>query len=334
MKTENRFVGFDTLKRAVSMVQVLERYGLMERLRRSGDNLSGPCPIHDGHNPSQFRVSMSRNCWICFGDCHRGGSIVDFVSGKEGVSVREAGLLIQDWFEVKLNGKGVVAGDRRNGSGVELPCTHVRTLQPATSNEPMRWTLSGLDSKHPYLATRGLTPETVAAFGIGYCRHGWLAGRIAIPIHNAVGELIAYAGRWVGQPSESEPRYQLPKGFRKSLELFNLHRIREADARLPLVIVEGFFGCMSVWQAGHRRVVSVMGSMLSQAQEQLIVRTVGPGGRVLLLFDEDEAGRKGRAEAFERLDQLLDVRVVSPGGEGSQPDNLPPEQLLGLLQWS
>jgi len=161
-----------------------------------------------------------------------------------------------------------------------------------------------------------------------------MAGRIAIPIHNAVGELIAYAGRLVGQPSESEPRYQLPKGFRKSLELFNLHRAKAADARLPLVVVEGFFGCMSVWQAGHRRVVSLMGSMLSQAQEQLIVRTVGPGGRVLLLFDEDEAGRKGQAEAFERLDQLLDARVVSPGGEGSQPDNLPAEQLLELLQWA
>jgi len=77
------FVGFDALKQAVSMVQVLDRYSLTGRLHRSGDNLSGPCPIHADHNKTQFRVSMSKNCWICFGDCTCGGSIIDFVSRME-----------------------------------------------------------------------------------------------------------------------------------------------------------------------------------------------------------------------------------------------------------
>jgi DNA primase len=143
--------------------------------------------------------------------------------------------------------------------------------------------------------------------------------------------LVAYAGRWPGEPKNGEPKYRLPKGFKKSLELFNLHRAVKEDARLPLIVVEGFFGCMKVWQAGHRRVVSLMGSMLSDAQEQLIERTVGPGGRVILLFDEDEAGRKGSREAQGRLEKLLEVRPVSLGSAGSQPDGLSPEQLTELL---
>ena len=73
MKTAEKFVGFDVLKRSVSMAQILDRYGLLDRLHRSGDSLSGACPIHAGHNPMQFRVSLSKNCWICFGDCHTGG---------------------------------------------------------------------------------------------------------------------------------------------------------------------------------------------------------------------------------------------------------------------
>ena len=90
MTPKPTFVGFDALKRAVSMAQVLDHYGLTDRLHRSGDSLSGPCPIHAGHNKTQFRVSLSKNCWICFGDCNGGGSIIDFVSRKEGVGIREA----------------------------------------------------------------------------------------------------------------------------------------------------------------------------------------------------------------------------------------------------
>ena len=97
----SRFVGFDRLKQSVSMEQVLQRYGLLERLRRSGESLSGVCPLHRGHNPRQFRVNLNRNCWICFGDCHTGGSIIDLVARMEGIGIREAGLLLQDWFNLQ-----------------------------------------------------------------------------------------------------------------------------------------------------------------------------------------------------------------------------------------
>lgn len=207
------------------------------------------------------------------------------------------------------------------------------TALKRSSNAPLTFTLRDLYAAHPYLAQRGLSTATLRTFGVGLCRHGWLSGRIAIPIHNGNGKLIAYAGRWPGEPpSDTEPKYKLPKGFRKSLELFNLHRARQADARLPLVVVEGYFGCMKVWQAGHHRVVALMGSMLSAAQEELIVRTAGPGGRVILLFDEDEAGRHARGEVFERLDQLLNVSVVEFQREGDQPDNIAPDRLLELIQ--
>ena len=58
----SRFVDFKAVKAAVSILQVLERYGIAEKFKRSGDSLSGPCPLHDGQNPTQFRVSISKNC--------------------------------------------------------------------------------------------------------------------------------------------------------------------------------------------------------------------------------------------------------------------------------
>src|SRR5437867_11945648 len=155
MKPQEKFVGFDALKRAVSMVQILGRYGFMERLRRNGDNLSGACPIHGGHNQTQFRVSLSKNCWICFGDCHAGGSIIDFVSRKEGIGIRDAALLIQDWFDVRADAapRASQSADRATGPALQ------RWPDPER-NSPLKFSLQNLDRTHPYLSLRGLAMET------------------------------------------------------------------------------------------------------------------------------------------------------------------------------
>ncbi len=327
---KKRFVGFEALKRAVSMSQVLDRYSLWEQLRRSGDSLSGACPLHNGHNRTQFRVSLSRNCWNCFGDCHAGGSIIDFVSRKENVGIREAALLIQDWFNVgPLDARKPCS---RNGNGY-CPNNDAPAIPDVErTNPPLQFELRDLDYQHPYLTARGLSRTTIETFGIGYCRTGWLSGWIAIPIHNATGDLVAYAGRWPGPPPEGLPKYRQPKGFRKSLELFNLHRAKEADESAPLVVVEGFFGCMLVWQAGYRRVVALMGSSLSHRQQQLLVSAAGPQGRIVVMFDEDEAGRRGRAEAQSRLASQIEVKAIQFALPGTQPDQLPAGRLLEILR--
>lgn len=321
MSESKKFIGFDRLKQTVTIEQVLERYGLLEKLRRSGDSLNGACPLHGGRNPTAFRASLSQNCWICFGDCHRGGSIVDFVSRMEGIGIREAGLLIQDWFNLD--------SDNMTEITPPTPKPNVIPLR-RESNVPLRFSLGALDSRHAYLVERGLSAETIKEFGLGACAHGTLRGWIAIPIHSADGKLVAYAGRWPGEPPPGEPKYRLPRGFRKSLELFNQHRAAKESSAEPLVVVEGFFGCLRVWQAGHRRVVSLMGSMLSRTQENRIVDLTGVGGHVVLLFDADAAGKKGAVESRERLNKRVSV-CVARLDEGQQPDSLGDAEILSLI---
>jgi DNA primase len=326
MKITEEFVGFDALKRSVSMAQVLDRYGLLEQLHRSGDGLSGVCPIHSGHNQGQFRVSLSKNCWICFGDCHAGGSIVDFVSRKEGVGIREAALLIQEWFNVQTNGKCAI------GKAAKLPhCDRAQGSQSQCgNNRPLTFTLSGLNGEYSYLHDRGLSKETIGTFGLGYCSRGVLARRIAIPIHDLQGRLVAYTGRWPGEPPARVPKYLFAKGFKKSAELFNLHRTVDQNNEQPLVVVEGFFGCIHVWQAGYRRVVALMGSVLSRTQQELIRKAVGCNSSVILLLDGDEAGRAGGIQAQERLSKLMPVRLIRLE-DGQQPDSLEANELLRLI---
>ncbi len=60
---KSKFVDFKAVKAAITIEQVLKQYGLFDTFKRSGDSLSGPCPIHKGSNPTQFRVSLSKNVW-------------------------------------------------------------------------------------------------------------------------------------------------------------------------------------------------------------------------------------------------------------------------------
>ncbi|HMP07201.1 MAG TPA: CHC2 zinc finger domain-containing protein, partial [Lacipirellulaceae bacterium] len=309
MPPRPRFVDFRAVKARVSVEQVLAHYGLLDQFRRAGDTLTGRCPIHQGSNPTQFRVSLEKNCWHCFSDCRCGGNVLDLVARREDCSVHEAALKLAEWFgftgEVTQEPperpqeapaprpksfprpgqspppapRAQVTHSPRAASPPSVihapPTAPPAEAEPgpplAAANKPLGFALQDLDAAHPYLKERGLDAATVAEFGLGLCRSGkTVFGRLAIGIHNAAGELVGYAGRWPGDPPADTPKYRLPKGFRKSAELFNLHRALKEPADRPLVIVEGFFDVFRLWQLGHRRVVALMGSSLSVAQEALL----------------------------------------------------------------
>ena len=343
-KAKAAWVDFKEIKAKVSIVQVLEHYGVLETLSKSGngDRLSGACPIHGGTNKTHFRVSISKNCWNCFGKCG-GGNVIDFVSKKEDLSFRDAALFIQKWFTDEQDEKPVPTEKPRFDTSQvkEEPRSRVPAPTPPEKapvesedneeNKPLKFELAKLDSTHPYLKERGLSEESIATFSLGYCGKGLLRGYIAIPIYNAYGELVAYAGRWPGTPPEGKGKYKLPEGFKKSLEVFNLYQAMLSVQETPLVIVEGFFDAIKLHQAGYQRVIALMGSSLSEAQEAAILENVDSDEGVIVFFDNDEAGRKGQADAVHRLSQNIFVKAVLAKGEGAQPEHLSPEELHDLL---
>lgn len=83
------------------MEMVLKHYGVLDRLKKSGRNLVGCCQIHQGSNPRQFSVNLEGNMFNCFGDCKSGGNVLDFVAKMEKVSIREAALLLKEWFSIE-----------------------------------------------------------------------------------------------------------------------------------------------------------------------------------------------------------------------------------------
>ena len=76
------WIDFKELKQSVTMEMVLKDYGLWDKLKKSGNNLVGCCPIHKGSNPRQFSVDPVKSIYNCFGNCKSGGNVLDFVSKK------------------------------------------------------------------------------------------------------------------------------------------------------------------------------------------------------------------------------------------------------------
>ena len=340
--SKTNYVDFRTVKQTVSILQILDHYGLTSRLKRSqnGESLTGACPLHNGTNPTQFRVSVKKNCWNCFGDCKSGGNILDFVSRREECTIREAAILISEWFGLS----NAEAGEQRssNPSSPREDDSAGKNSRPGKrtaasldvgegANKPLGFELTKLDAEHPYLKERGLTADTIARFGLGFCGSGSMSGRVVIPIHNVKGKIVAYAGRSPGEPEGDSPKYKLPAGFKKSAELFNLHRAIEESDDQPLVIVEGFFDCMKLAQHGYNRTVALMGSTLSPNQEELVRQNTTSETRILLMLDEDEAGRAARAEIVQRLAVGRFVKIARLPEDASQPEGLSAEELFQLI---
>jgi DNA primase len=336
---KSSFVDFKAVKAAIHMEQVLQHYGLSDRFKKSGDSLSGPCPIHKGSNPTQFRVSISKNIWNCFSECKHGGNVLDFIARMEAVSIHAAAVKAIEWFQLDPEAMSANSEKEEEHPSEAHKNSSAPRPKPATKpasenntpNKPLQFRLDKLDREHPYLKERGLTLETIIDFGVGYCGKGMMAERIAIPIHNPEGGVVAYAGRWPGEPAEETPKYKLPQGFRKSLELFNLDRASKELADQPWVIVEGFFDCMKLHQHGCRKVVALMGSTLSAAQEELIRKHTNGNSHVIVMLDEDEAGQAGREDIACRLSRFCFVKVFPFEQPGTQPDDLSAEDVSSLL---
>ena len=337
---KNQFVDFKAIKAAVNIEQVLQHYGLLDRFKRSGDSLSGPCPIHKGTNPTQFRVSISKNVWNCFSECKNGGNVLDFIARMEDISIHAAALKAIEWFQLDPDTMSASSGPepdhsddshQNRGESRPKPVSKPATPESTKPNPALKFRLDKLDRNHAYLTERGLTPETIQDFEVGYCSKGMMAERIAIPIHEPDGKVVAYAGRWPGEPPEGTPKYKLPQGFRKALELFNIDRAIKEPAEKPLVIVEGFFDAMRLHQHGCRKVVALMGSTMSVAQEELIRKVTDRNSHIIVMLDEDEAGRFGREDIAVHLSRFAYVHVHVFGEKDKQPEHLTAEEVAAVF---
>jgi transposase len=99
---EATFIDFAHLKRQVPLVQALDHLGLLSRLRGSGPQRRGPCPIHRGDGRGRtFSVNLDDNVFHCFdAACSKKGDVIDLWASVKGMSLREAAIDLVRTFDL------------------------------------------------------------------------------------------------------------------------------------------------------------------------------------------------------------------------------------------
>ena len=240
-------IDFVELKQQVSIERAAEMLGI--KLKRSGPQLRGSCPICKEEGDRIFVITPARGLYYCFGKkCGKGGDAITLAANVRKCSLREAAEF--------LAGKGGVsatsarADSSRNDSPQPLP---ERSLKP----------LDYLQATHEAVQALGLSPETCDHFGAGFAPKGIMRGRLAIPIHDRAGTLLAYCGRAL---NEESPSLIFPNGFDPRGAIFNAHRIAEGD----LFLVRDPLQALTAHQSGVENVVAFLTETISAQQlEQL-----------------------------------------------------------------
>lgn len=324
---------FKLIKEHVSLPDVLARYGI-ELRGVNGKTRTGNCPLpqHTSEDRSGFKVTLGDKGWgwschsqSCIaarntkntrkGGLKKGGDLIEFVQFMEQLSsLKQAGEVLESWF-------GPFGGDGVQAAAPKV--APVQVVEAPAGMKPLGFELAGLNPRHAYLKLRGFEEEECEYLGVGFFPgKGMMSGRVVFPIHDAEGNLVAYAGRSV---DDTEPRWKLPLGFHKGQVLYNLHRVC-GDS---VVVVESFWGVLACVRAGIFHAVAIMGSQATDAQ---VITLVDKFVNITILLDGDEAGRAGTKNLLERLvnagAENIETKMLR---DGVQPPDLKPDTLRVCL---
>jgi DNA primase len=333
------------IKEAASIEEVVGQY---VKLERRGKNLLGLCPFHADSKPS-FTVSPDRGIFHCFG-CQAGGNVISFVMQYHKMSFPEAAAELARRYGITLTVKDMGPEESRR--------SQKRQLFYDLHREALafyRATLAGTDGgpARAYLKKRGLTPEIIQTFQLGYAPSEWdglrrhlqkkglpldaaaevgllvprnsggyydrFRDRVIFPIFDRQDRPVAFGGRIIG---EGEPKYlNSPESplYSKGRLLYGLPQAREALRHEDLaIVVEGYLDLLALRVHGVAPVVASLGTALTREQVRLLKNLVS---RVVLVFDGDPAGAKAMRRAFPLFGQEgLPVRVIALPA-GMDPDN-------------
>ena len=121
---EREYVDFKALKQRISIREVLEHYGLFDRLEPKDENtLVGRCPITESKSETAFKARLDKNIWYSFaleGD-GAGGNILDFVARMEDTDILGAANLIAAWFECEDDDPAEESADTTEAPSEDAP---------------------------------------------------------------------------------------------------------------------------------------------------------------------------------------------------------------------
>jgi len=336
----------------VARTDIVELIGARVPLKRAGREYQARCPFHDERSPS-FTVSPAKQFYHCFG-CGAHGTALRFLMEYDRLEFLDA---VEEL--AKLHGVEVPRETRQRNEDDQARGLY-EVL--AASARWFSSQLERSDVAKQYLSRRGVDATTRERFALGYAPDGFdglkqalgrdpqalkrleqagmlsksesghvydkFRARLMFPIFDRRGRPIAFGGRVLGSGKDKDdgPKYlNSPETtlFHKGRELYGLWQVRQANAKIPrLIVVEGYMDVVSLFQYGITTAVATLGTATTPDHAELLFRNAAD---IFFCFDGDAAGRRAAWRALESvLPRMRDGRQASflflP--EGEDPDSL------------
>lgn len=321
----------EQIKDSIDIVDLISEY---VQLKKTGANFVGLCPFHNEKTPS-FTVSDSKNIFHCFG-CGEGGDGVGFIMKHENLDYPEALKFLADKMGIEI---------------VERQVDDSKTLARNKTYEINRQAAlyfyenlsKNIEAKN-YLINRGIGPNAIRRFGLGYSLDDWqalynylrakgysdeeiektgligktekskgyfdkLRNRIIFPIIDIRSRVIGFGGRVMG---DTMPKYLNSPDtivFNKGDHLYGLNLVHKLSNKKKILLVEGYMDVISLFTKGINYSVASLGTALTLRQAKLLKRY---GEEIYICYDADEAGIKASLKAIEILvSQEVNPKIIA-----------------------
>ena len=326
----------DTVRDSADITRVVSDY---VALKGTGNALKGLCPFHTEKTAS-FTVNRDKQLFYCHG-CKVGGDVFKFVMLADRVTFPESVRIVAEKCGIPIPAQtGIVdekADQRRELLELhEKAAAYFRKMLSTEEAGPAR----------QILEKRKINTEFAERFGLGFAPNTGLLNhllpkdpvssglfvkndrgevydrfrrRLMFPIWNERGKVIAFGGRALG---DAQPKYLNSAEsslYTKSYVLYGLHLARTASQKAGrMVVVEGYFDCLSLHQNGIENVVASCGTSLTPHQVALAARYVP---EIVMNYDPDAAGQIAMKRSIELLlAKNLRVRILKLP-QGLDPDD-------------
>ena len=327
----------DEIKSRCDIVEVI---GRVVSLKKTGSNIKGLCPFHNEKTPS-FVVSDTRQRYFCFG-CNASGDVLEFVQKYYNLDFKGAMEKLASDYNIDI-------------SSADYGASNKEELYEINKIAAKFFFNSFWEAENPantYMQKRGITPDILRKFGIGYADGEWQSllehfndlgidtkllislglvtesskghfdrfrDRVMFPIINTNGKVIGFGGR---ELSGGEPKYLNSAEssiFLKKNNLFGLNLTRqEISKENRAILVEGYMDVISLYQHGVRNASASLGTALTSNQAKLLKR-YAPA--VTIAYDADQAGQMAALRGGEILyEEGLKVRILKMP-QGKDPDD-------------
>jgi DNA primase len=316
MMRDSKF-NFRTLKTLVSIGQVLSAYGFDRQLKRKNHQLSGPCPLHGGDNPTAFRVQLDRGIWHCFTACG-GGDTIELICRIENCSYAEAARhLYRLATDLKLVNDSKPLSPLPSPAPAYYLSSHGSAFSAFTRTLPLNPKVSFLQDR------KKISIQTAAHYEAGTCAVStFLRGAVAVRLHDLSGNPLGYCGRRLDHKAiASRGKWLFPKNFPKKDVLYNAHRVL-AFRHKGVIVAECPWAVMRFAQAGIDNAVALLGTTLSPVQAAWLSQAP----RILLMLDGDQAGNKAACAIADILRSKTCV-LIHELPNSMEPEDLTDNQL-------